>query len=197
MLTCQAHRDAVTNPLLNCVEKPFRPNVHHTRRFRGNSNHPTRNLLTRPQSLLFLPTTSPPLDQLPLTPCCPARRVLLQADQQQDVKTLQDVLHMDVQADDDDCMAQMGYMYEQHPHLQGCQLAVSPRVSSEVASESIKMLFMFGQLKRLQLRWVNIRNSLPLESEKHVQCTLMGAAADQQQQQHTAAVVKTSEACCG
>lgn len=45
-----------------------------------------------------------------------------------------------------------GYMFEQHPHLQGCELAVSPRVSSEVASESVKMLFMFSNLRQLQLR---------------------------------------------
>jgi hypothetical protein len=60
---------------------------------------------------------------------------------------------MDVQADEDDCMASMGYIFEQHPHLQGCELAVSPRVSAELASESIKMLFMFNQLRQLQLRW--------------------------------------------
>lgn len=73
--------------------------------------------------------------------------------QQQDVKPVQDtVLHMDVQAHDDDCMAQMGWLHEKHPHLAGCELSVSPRISSEVASESIKMLFMFGQLRRLQLR---------------------------------------------
>jgi len=49
-------------------------------------------------------------------------------------------------------MATMGYMFEQHPQLQGCELAVSPRVSAAVASESIKMLFMFSQLRHLQLR---------------------------------------------
>lgn len=57
-----------------------------------------------------------------------------------------------MQADEDDCMATMGYMFEQHPQLQGCELAVSPRVSAAVASESIKMLFMFSQLRHLQLR---------------------------------------------
>jgi hypothetical protein len=62
------------------------------------------------------------------------------------------VVHLDVQPDEDDAMATMGYVHEQHPHLLGCELTVSPRVSGEVASESIKMLFMFNHLQHLQLR---------------------------------------------
>lgn len=76
--------------------------------------------------------------------------------QQQGPKHSQDVLHMDIQADEDDCMASMGYAFEQHPQLQGCALAVSPRVSAEVASESIKMLFMFSNLRQLQLRYASV-----------------------------------------
>jgi hypothetical protein len=72
----------------------------------------------------------------------------------------EDVLHMDIQADEDDCMASMGYAFEQHPHVLGCELAVSPRVSAEVASESIKMLFMFSNLRQLQLRCARARKGL-------------------------------------
>ena len=62
------------------------------------------------------------------------------------------VLRMDVEPDEDDAMARMGYMCEQHPHLQSCELAVSPRVSAEVVRQSVQMLFMFSKLRRLQLR---------------------------------------------
>jgi hypothetical protein len=97
------------------------------------------------------------------------------------VETSQDILCMDVQADEDDGMASMGYIFEQRPHLQGCELAVSPRVSAELASESIKMLFMFNQLRQLQLRWGSCgckytcaccltRQCTWLDREMHLRC---------------------------
>lgn len=63
------------------------------------------------------------------------------------------LLHMDVQADEDDSMACIGYAFERFPKAQGCDLAISPRVSESVAADSIKMLFMFNDLRQLQLRF--------------------------------------------
>lgn len=65
-----------------------------------------------------------------------------------------EVLHMDVQAHEDDAMAALGYQLERSgARAKAAHLAVSPRVSAEVASESIKMMFMFSQLRHLQLRY--------------------------------------------
>lgn len=74
----------------------------------------------------------------------------------EDESAQEKLLHMDVQAHEDDCMAAMGYLYEKHPQLRSASMAVSPRVHASLASESIKMLFMFSQLQQLQLRCAGV-----------------------------------------
>ncbi|WIA20306.1 hypothetical protein OEZ85_006138 [Tetradesmus obliquus] len=62
------------------------------------------------------------------------------------------MLQLTMQPDEDDFMMQVGALSSVCPGLAGAELAVSPRVSSHAAAESVKMLFMFQNLRRLQLR---------------------------------------------
>jgi hypothetical protein len=61
-------------------------------------------------------------------------------------------LHMDMQPDEDDFMMEVGALNSCCPDLRGAEIALSPRVSSHAAAESVKMLFIFQHLRHLQLR---------------------------------------------
>ncbi|KAF6251163.1 hypothetical protein COO60DRAFT_1645356 [Scenedesmus sp. NREL 46B-D3] len=62
------------------------------------------------------------------------------------------MLHMDMQPDEDDFMMEVGTLRCCCPALRSAELALSPRVSSHAAAESVKMLFIFQNLRQLQLR---------------------------------------------
>jgi hypothetical protein len=62
------------------------------------------------------------------------------------------MLHMDMQPDEDDFMMEVGALSSCCPHLHSAEIAVSPRVSTHAAAESVKMLFIFQNLRQLQLR---------------------------------------------
>jgi hypothetical protein len=65
------------------------------------------------------------------------------------------MLHMDMQPDEDDFMMEVGALSSCCPHLHSAEIAVSPRVSTHAAAESVKMLFIFQNLRQLQLRCAN------------------------------------------
>ncbi|WIA40594.1 hypothetical protein OEZ86_013934 [Tetradesmus obliquus] len=85
------------------------------------------------------------LDRLPKLPQTLSEQAVREAQQGA-------MLQLTMQPDEDDFMMQVGALSSVCPGLAGAELAVSPRVSSHAAAESVKMLFMFQNLRRLQLR---------------------------------------------
>jgi hypothetical protein len=78
------------------------------------------------------------------------------------------MLHMDMQPDEDDFMMEVGALSSCCPHLHSAELALSPRVSSHAAAESVKMLFIFQNLRQLQLRCAKADSSSTAAHGVHV-----------------------------
>lgn len=62
------------------------------------------------------------------------------------------VLHIDMQADEDEWMVDIGTLNSFCPRLHTAEIALSHRVSSMAAAENVKLLFVFQDLRKLELR---------------------------------------------
>jgi hypothetical protein len=106
------------------------------------------------------------------------------------------MLHMDMQPDEDDFMMEVGALNSCCPELHRAEIAMSPRVSNHAAAESVKMLFIFQNLRQLQLRCVTAAaaaDSIAIK-ELHARCCERRAADHNMSAVHVFGCVATYSA---